>query len=146
MRKVPCHLLSRSPHPNEFSGAVFLRRQAFFFSFFVQISNKQKPIWQGSPVGDDVHPAYPPGTNNAAKTTASVFSGGRGEGGSGALAKPRELIPNTCFPTQGPSLSCGSGFALLPHSCLGPERPPRALTSPEFLGPGSPESSILKTT
>lgn len=146
MRKVPCHLLSRSPHPNEFSGAVFLRRQAFFFSFLFKSQINKSPFGRGPRWGDDVHPAYPPGTNTAAKTTASVFSGGPGEGGSGALAKPRELIPNTCFPTQGPSLFCGSGFALLPHSCLGPEHPPRALTSPEFLGPGSPESSILKTT
>lgn len=85
-------------------------------------------------------------TNAAAKTTANVFSGGHGERGSQALAKSWELVPNSCFPTQGPSLSCGPGLALLPHSCLGPEHPPRALTSPEFLGPGSPESSILKTT
>lgn len=76
-----------------------------------------------------------------------VFS--RGAVGRG-LWSPRsrawELVPNSFLPTQGPSLSGGSGSALLPHSCSEPGRPPRALTSPGFLGPGNPESSILKTT
>lgn len=95
----------------------------------------------------DIDPAHPPCLPAPALQLRQQPAFSRGALGRGArvLAKPQELVPNSFFPTQGPSLSCASGSALLPHCCFGPAHPPRALTSPEFLGPGSPESSILKT-
>ena len=132
-RKAPCLLLPRSPHLNVFWSCIF--KTAFFF--FWSKSQINKSTFGRGPRWGDVHPTHPAGTNTAAKTTASVFSGGRGEGLWSPCSRARELVPNSFLRTQGPSLSGGSGSALLPHSRSEPGRPPRALTSPEFLGPGT---------
>ena len=65
------------PHTLMFSGAVFLRQPFFFFWSKSKIN---KSTFGRGPRWGDVHPTHPAGTNTAAKTTASVFSGGRGEG------------------------------------------------------------------
>lgn len=45
-------------------------------------SNLKQSLLGRGPGRGDTRPAHPPGTNTAAKTTASVFLGGRGEEGS----------------------------------------------------------------
>lgn len=95
--------------------------------------------------GGGVHPTRPPGTDTVAKTTASVFSGGHGEGALELLLSLRNSSQIVSSPPRDPPFPVAQGQPSSYTLTLSQRIPPRALTSPEFLGLGSAESSILKT-